>query len=156
GALFRSGRLTLQSPDARWLLEAGDLLSDVRGLARGLRVGANIRNRWHPSIAAYARSRVLSPLDGAAASYPDAIRLPLDVETRTEANSDGSGLFGVRLLRGHTNVDAFYRTVRVRRIEERGVAVSRDLFAGVAVQLGVRTSAGAVNDRWYFGGITVP
>ncbi len=127
GAIVRSGRLTLDDPRNGWWLEAGDLLSEVRGLARGVRVGRAIRPWWRPSVAMYVRSPTLSPLDRSVVAYRDDLQLPLNVGLRVEAVSDRSSLVGVRWLQG------------------------------AAAQTGAPTAqTGTLGERWYFGGLSVP
>jgi SdrD B-like domain len=156
GATYRSGRATVEDAGRKWLLEAGDLISDVRGLARGVRVGVAPRSWWRPSIGVYVRSDALSPVEQSAAIYRDNVRLPFDVDLRTEAGSDGSALMGVRWLRGRATLDAFYRNASSRHAHERGAAWSYDVWNGVTVQFGARISSGAANDRWYFAALSVP
>ena len=156
-ATYRAARLVLQGQDANWMLEAGDMLSDVRGLARGLRVEKAVTAWWHPSVAVYTRLANVQPGDGAALAYRDTVRLPGGVELRGEAVSDASTFGGVSWRAGRTLLDVFYRRVPSRQALDRGASVSYDIWNGVTAQFGANlSSSGAVNDRWYFGGLSVP
>ena len=169
GAIVRSGRLTLDDPRNGWWLEAGDLLSEVRGLARGVRVGRAIRPWWRPSVAMYVRSPTLSPLDRSVVAYRDDLQLPLNVGLHVEAVSDRSSLVGVRWLQGRASIETFVRDSSSRNAHDRGATASYDIWHGITVQLGARLSTGAaaqtgaptaqtgtLGERWYFGGLSVP
>jgi hypothetical protein len=156
GAMYRSGRLTLENSERSWLLEAGDLLSDVRGLARGVRAGWLVGSRWRPSVGMYVRSAALSPVDGSVVAYRDELQLPGDFVMRTEALSDRSGLVGLRWIGGRTSVDTFYRRSSTRATDERGATASYNVWNGVTVQAGARFSDGLKTERWYFAGLSVP
>jgi hypothetical protein len=156
GAIYRSGRLTVQDHDAEWLLEAGDLLSDIRGLARGIRVGGAPRTWWHPSIGLYIRSAALSPVDQSALVYRDDVQLPFDADIRAEAGSDGSSFVGLRWQHRRASVDTFSRNASSRLSRDHGGTLSYDVWNGITVQLGARLSSGAINERWYFAAVSVP
>jgi carboxypeptidase family protein/SdrD B-like protein len=156
GAEYRSARLTLHGATNRWKLEAGDLLSDVRGLARGLRAGVAVGTRWHPSVAVYMATPALSTTDRLAIAYRDDLQLPHDLGLRTEALSDRSHLAGARWIHGRASIDAFYRNTPVRGAAERGGMLSYNLFHGLVAQVGVRHATGTLVERWYFGALQVP
>jgi hypothetical protein len=156
GVLVRTGRLTLHSPADTWSLEAGDMLSDVRGAARGIRLGRVLRPWWRPSVALYVHSAALSATDNSAVAYRDDLQLPFNLSVRGEAISDRSSLLGIRWLQGRFSIDTFSRYTASRRAHDHGASVSYDLWRGITAQAGARLSTGAANDRWYFGGVTVP
>ncbi|HEV8211608.1 MAG TPA: carboxypeptidase regulatory-like domain-containing protein [Vicinamibacterales bacterium] len=156
GVLVRNGRLTLQDPAGTWSLEAGDVLSDVRGAARGIRLGRALRPWWRPSVALYVHSAALSATDQSAIAYRDDLQLPFNVSIRGEAISDRSSLLGIRWLQGRFSIDTFSRYTASRGTHDHGASVSYDLWRGITAQAGARLSTGAADDRWYFGGVTVP
>jgi len=156
GVLVRNGRLTLQDPAGTWSLEAGDVLSDVRGAARGIRLGRALRPWWRPSVALYVHSAALSATDQSAIAYRDDLQLPFNLSIRGEAISDRSSLLGIRWLQGRFSIDTFSRYTASRGTHDHGASVSYDLWRGITAQAGARLSTGAADDRWYFGGVTVP
>jgi hypothetical protein len=156
GALVRNERLTLRNPAGTWSLEAGDVLSDVRGAARGIRVGRALRSWWRPSISLYVRNAALSATDETAVGYREDLQLPFDLSIRGEAISDRSSMLGIRWLRGRFSVDTFSRYAASRHAHDHGATLSYDLWRGITVQAGARVSPETANDRWYFGGLTVP
>jgi hypothetical protein len=156
GALYRSGHLLLQEPAGAWSLEAGDLLSDIRGLARGVRVGKALGARWHPSIGVYVRSAALSAADRTVVAYRQDVQLPLMIGMRTEATSDGSAFAGIRRVAGRLSVDTFYRASSVRHTQDRGASVSYDIWKGITGQVGARLTTGAMTERWYLASLSVP
>ena len=156
GVLIRNQRLTLHDPAGTWSLEAGDVLSDVRGAARGIRLGRALRPWWRPSVALYVHSAALSATDETAIAYRDDLQLPFNVSIRGEAMSDRSSLLGVRWLQGRLSVDTFSRYTASRDVHDHGASLSYNLWRGITAQAGARLSTGTANDRWYFGGVTVP
>lgn len=155
GALYRSSRLTMRAPSEKWWLEAGDLLSDSRGLARGVRIGRVLRSWWQPSVALYAPS-VASSADRTAMAYRDELRFSANAAVRAEVSSDKSTFLGGRWIAGRTSVETFYRYTADRAIRDRGVTASYDVWHGVTAQVGARLSTGRQRDRWYFAGLTLP
>ena len=156
GVLVRNGRLTLHDPAGTWSIEAGDVLSDVRGAARGLRLGRALRPWWRPSVALYVHSAALSASDRSAVAYRDDLQLPFNLSIRGEAISDRSSLLGIRWLQGRFSIDTFSRYTASRGAHDHGASVSYDLWRGITAQAGARLSTGTADDRWYFGGVTVP
>jgi hypothetical protein len=156
GALYRSSRVSLRSPSATWWLEGGDLLSDSRGLARGVRVGRTVHARWQPSLAIYAPGAGAPARDRSALAYRDELRFASGAAVRAELSSDRSTFLGGRWLYRRTSVDTFYRYTADRAIRDRGVTASYDVWHGVTAQAGARLSTGRDRDRWYFAGVTLP
>lgn len=156
GALYRSSRLMLRAPTDKWWLEAGDLLSDNRGLARGVRVGRALRPGWHPSVALYARTADSTAEEPSVLAYRDDLQFTPKAGLRGEITTDKSAFIGGRWLFGHASLDTFYRYGATRSTRDRGVMASYDLWRGVTAHVGARLSTGGPRDRWYFAGITVP
>jgi hypothetical protein len=154
GALYRSGRMIVRDPVRGLWLEAGDLLSDVRGLARGVRLGKDVRARWHPSVSAYVPMG--QPSSHAVVAYRDELQVTKALGLRAETASDGAAFVGTRWLLWRTSVDTFYRYLRSRDAGERGAMVSYDIWRGITAQAGARRSSGPTGDRWYLTGVTFP
>lgn len=156
GALYRSGRLTVRAPSEAWWLEAGDLLSDVRGLARGVRAGRALRSWWRPSVAMYVRSPTLSATETSAVAYRDELQPSANFGVRGEVTSTRSTFVGVRWLKGRTSLETFVRDEPQRSARDGGVTASYDFWRGVTAQVGTRISSRHDQSRWYFAGLTVP
>ena len=129
GVLVRTGRLTLHDPAGTWSIEAGDVLSDVRGAARGVRFGRALRPWWRPSVALYVHSASLSATDGSAIAYRDDLQLPFNLPIRGEAISERRRS-GNPVMQGRFSIDTFYRTQRARDGKLRSQRVVRPLGAG--------------------------
>jgi len=154
-AELRSGRIALESRSGAWTTEGGDLLSEMRGLARGVRVSRRLTSRWRPGVSFYVNDRrVLN--DRAAVAYRDSVLLTRNLDVRGEAASDGSRFAAVRLLAGRGAIETFYRYSADRDATDRGVSVSLDLFHGVGAYGGMRLSDTDVRERWSTAGINVP
>ncbi|MEQ1727614.1 MAG: carboxypeptidase regulatory-like domain-containing protein [Vicinamibacterales bacterium] len=155
GANIRSGRVALESPSGAWTTEGGDLLSEMRGLARGVRLSRRLTSRWRPGVSFYVNdSRVRG--DRAAVAYRDSLLLTRNLDVRGEAASDGSRFAAVRLLAGRGAIETFYRYSADRDATDRGVSVSVDLFRAVSAYGGMRVSDTDGRERWSTAGINIP
>ena len=155
GVMFRSGRLMLQQADGKWGLEAGDLLSEIRGVARGVRVTKAFTSAWSPSIGVYVSDPTLSRLDPPAAVYRDQVQLG-PIGLRGEATSDGSAFGAVQWVHRATTLDTFFRTSASRHSQDRGAGVSVAIWKGLSAHVGGRLTTGATNETWYTAGIAFP
>jgi len=155
GATFRSGRVALESPTASWTAEAGDLLSEMRGLARGIRFSRRMTARWRPGVSFYVNDARV-PGDRAAVAYRDDFLVSRNVDLRGEASSDGSHFVAVRVIAGKGSVETFHRYASDRNVFENGVSVSYNVGYGVNAYGGARVSTGGLNDRWNMVGVSVP
>ena len=155
GATFRSGRIAVESPSASWTAEAGDLLSEMRGLARGVRFSRRLTSRWRPGVSFYVNDARV-PGDRTAISYRDDLLLTRNVDVRGEAATDGSHFVALRLIAGKGNVETFHRYASDRGVFEHGVAASYNVGRGVNAYGGVRVSTGNLQDRWTMAGIALP
>lgn len=155
GTTVRSGRLAVESPSGAWTTEGGDLLSEMRGLARGVRVSRRLTSRWRPGVSLYVNdSRVAG--DRTAVAYRDSVLVTRNLDVRGEASTDGSRFAAVRLLAGRGAVETFYRYSADRDTTDRGVSVSLDLFHGVSAYGGMRLSDTDVRERWSTAGLNIP
>jgi hypothetical protein len=123
GTTFRSGRIAIESPSANWTAEGGDLLSEMRGLARGARFSRRVTSRWRPGVSFYVNDARV-PGDRAAISYRDDLLVTRNVDVRGEAATDGSHFVALRLIAGKGNVETFHRYASDRGVFEHGVAAS--------------------------------
>jgi hypothetical protein len=155
GVTVRSGRLAVESPSSHWTAEAGDLLSEMRGLARGVRLSTRLMSRWRPAVSAYVNDGRVAG-DRAAVSYRDDVLLTRNVDLRGEVATDGSRFVGVRFIAGRGNIETFYRFAVDRRAAERGVSISYGLGKGVSAHGGFRQSAGPQREQWHMAGLSVP
>ena len=153
----RSARLSVFAPDGRWRGEAGDMFSDVRGLARGARVSWSLAERWRPSVAVYVR-RAGAPGAQAAVSYRDHLQLTKQMRVGGELASDGAVFVQGQFARPGQDVTAFLRDIP-------GVAGGRDtgLSGGVTLPHRIGLSAAirvsdAAGDagQWQLASIRLP
>lgn len=152
---YRTGRLAIESPANTWAFEAGDLLSEARGLGRGVRLSRRVGNRWRPGVTFYAPdSRVIG--DRTALAYRDSLLLHRNVDLRGEASTDGSLFVATRLLAGRGSVEAFYRYTTWRDMSDRGVTLSYDIGHGFNAYGGMRTSDGSTREQWNMVGLAIP
>jgi hypothetical protein len=154
-AMFRSGRLAVQSPSTAWTSEIGDLLSEMRGLARGVRVSRQVTSRWRPGVSFYVDdSRV--PGDRPSASYRDDLLLTRNVDVRGEIATDGSHFLAARLIAHGGSVETFHRYASDRDVGDRGLSVSYSVGHGIGAYGGLRQSSGSSNERWNMLGVSLP
>jgi hypothetical protein len=154
-ATFRSGRIAIENPSSSWTAEAGDLLSEMRGLARGVRYSRRVTSRWRPGVSFYVNDARV-PGDRTAIAYRDDLLLTRNVDVRGEAATDGSHFVALRLIAGKGNVETFHRYASDRAVFEHGVAASYNVGRGVNAYGGVRVSTGDLHDRWTMAGIALP
>ncbi len=155
GATFRSGRVSVESPAGTWTTEAGDLLSEMRGLARGVRYSRRLGSRWRPGVSLYVNdSRV--PDDRAALAYRDSLLVTHNLDVRGEVSSDGSAFAGIRLIAGRGTGELFYRYSPLRHVVDRGTTVSYNIWHGIAAYGGIRVSDNDTRDHWNMIGVTLP
>ena len=155
GVTLRSSHISIDSPSASWTAEAGDLLSEMRGLASGVRFSRRMGARWRPGVSLYANDwRV--PGDRAAVSYRDDILITKNVDVRGELSTDGSRFGAVRVIAGRGNIDTFYRYSPQRDTTDRGVSLSYNMGLGLTAYGGLRRSVGATPERWSMVGVAMP
>lgn len=155
GASVRSGRVSLDSPSGGWTTEAGDLLSEMRGLGSGVRVSRRITSRWRPGLSLYVNDwRVRG--DRSAVAYRDSILVTRNIDLRGEVASDGSRFAAARVIAGRGSIDTFYRYSPERRTTDGGLSLSYSLWHGVTAYGGTRRSIGASPERWSMAGVALP
>jgi hypothetical protein len=137
GLRYQSAHLGLISPTGAWGLEAGDLFSEVAGLARGFRISLLDSKVHQPQLSLYAQwpgnNEVVS-----AAGLGEKWTLAPGVQVGGEVVSTGSYLVKTQLDQGRFHLNLFYRD---RNAEDLGD--SRGGFASFDLGRGVSASAGA-------------
>ena len=112
----RSGRISIISPGQRWVTEAGDLLSETRGFARGVRVTRRSPEGHFYGASLYAGEP--TPLPGRpAASLRAQRRLTGMLDVRGEILSDRSGSAGLRAIVGRANGEVLLRRSIAGRLD---------------------------------------
>jgi hypothetical protein len=147
--------VAIESPAATWTVEGGDLLSEARGLGRGLRVSRRIGGAWRPGVSVYVHDNRL-PGTQPAISYRDSLMLHRNVDVRGELATDGSVFLATRLLAGRGSLETFYRYAAWRAATDRGVSVSYDIWHGISAYGGLRLGETDTRERWQMLGLTVP
>jgi protocatechuate 3,4-dioxygenase beta subunit len=137
GAHIRSGRLSLVDPELGWGVEAGQLFTDLRGLAKGVRGSWRFSNH-QSTLSFYTRDN----RHGSTVSYRDEVRLSHHALVGGEVASDGS-LFA----RGQTffrkiGVDTYFRKQSGKdATQDRGVSAAYDVWRGITLRGSLRLSA---------------
>jgi len=157
GLEARSGHLSIFSPDGKWRGEAGDLYSDLRGLARGARVSWSAGPTWTPSVSLYVKTD--GPSKGASVvAYRDRVQLLPHVRLGGEVTSDGAGFLQWQYAQPRLNLDAFYRFTKTPIAgHDKGVSAGVNVGRGVTVSGNLRLSD-AVGDsgRWELASVRLP
>lgn len=159
GLQSRSGRISIFSPDMTWRAEAGDLYSDLGGVARGARVSWRAGPRWTPSVSLYVpRPEHLSNRKTVVA-YRDRFQLLPRVRLGSEVTTDGSmflqGEYGDRRL----NLSAFSRYTRALFAgRDQGIAAGFAAGRGIVLSTAIRFSNAAhdSSSRWQLASIRLP
>lgn len=134
-----AARLSLLAPGGRWGAEAGDLVTQTRGLARGFRVSGKAGKAHRPMFSVYlpsARLRDTATLVGIG----DQVRLFSRIVAGGEATSDGSYFLRAAYLQTRFDLQGSYRQVRRDDAgKDAALMASYVLGHGVMVRAGVRT-----------------
>ena len=156
GLLMDYGSLSLFDPDRKWQVEAGDVFSRLRGLARGGRVSW-MRGKRRPGVAVYGPGRA-SINRQTVFAYRDQIYLGGRRLFETEVATDRSFLLTSGFASRRLNLEAFYRSVRLP-ISVRDLSLSGDLnvWRGLAVSAGMfRSIEPGDRSRWGVIGMRMP
>lgn len=157
GAVFDHGTVTMRRGDQRWLIEAGDLFSDLRGPATGGRVSWQLTDRWRPSLAIYGPPRH-GMTTNTVMAYRDRFefnRVMFDGEVATDASWFARG----RVSAGRwLAVESSYRRLRApQSTADSGVQAEARVWRGFALTGGlfqsIRTGE---RSTWQTFGIRVP
>ena len=158
GFQWRTGRVSIFTPDGKWRGEGGDLYSDLRGLARGARVSWSTGPRWTPSISLYLPRSEDASNGRPVLAYRDRFQLLPRVRVGGEVTSDGAAFLQGQYNHGRLDFTAFYRFTRAPIAgHDKGVSGTVNLGRGVAVSGAVRLSD-AVGDasQWQLASIRLP
>jgi hypothetical protein len=156
GFQSRSVRASIFAPDGTWRGEAGDLYSDLRGLARGARVSWSLGQKWTPSVGVYVRNSVWS--GATVLAYRDRVQLLPHLRIGGEVTSDGATFVQTQYTPPRLDLTVFYRSTRgPRGGHDKGVSGGLALGRGVAISGAIRVSD-AVSDssQWQLASIRVP
>jgi hypothetical protein len=133
-----AARLSLSDPLAGWGVEAGDLITELRGLARGVRFSWSGGEKHRPTVSIYVPNSRLRD-KGTVIAYRDEIRLASRVVAGGELGSDGSYALRTAYVQSRFDVQASHR--RVRREdpgEDSALMGSYRVGRGVMIQAGLR------------------
>src|SRR5215208_1185500 len=134
-----SGRLSLFEPHAGWGVEVGDVLSELRGLARGARFGLSGNRRHRPSISMYVTNERLHDTS-TIFGFRDEIRLFSHVAAGGEITSDKSYFVRAAYVGRRIDLQASYRRIFTDDpAADAGVMASYTFGPGVTVNAGLRT-----------------
>ena len=141
-----SGRLSVLQPDAGWHAEAGDVISELRGLARGARFGWRM-GAWHrPSLSVYLPSSQLHDT-ATIVGFRDEIRLFSRIVAGGEFTSDGSHFLRAGYVSRRFDVLASYRHVKGDDpAKDAGVMASYILPGDIMIAAGLRTFTTDIDD----------
>ena len=157
GPLFDHGTILLKHINQPWLAEAGDLFSELRGPATGLRVSWQVSDHWRPAFAVYGPARHIDHRSTALAirNRLELGRVTLDGEVSTDA------AYSVRArvtAGGRLAVEASQRRTRLpENVTDHGVQAEMRVWRGLAFSAGTFQSD-RLGDRsaWHTVGIRVP
>ena len=137
GVEMPSGSLSVVAPHAGWRAEAGDVISELRGLARGVRFAWG-KGRWHtPMLSLYLPSARLQDRT-TTVGYRDEVRLFSRVVAGGEVTSDGSHFARTGYLGRRFDVQASYRRMlRDSPSRHAGITASYNVGHGVMLQAGL-------------------
>lgn len=133
-----TARLSLFDAQAGWGVDAGDLVTELRGLARGVRFSWSGGETRRPTISLYVPNSRLRDR-GTVIAYRDELRLFSRLVTGGELASDGSYFLRSAYVQSRFDVQASHR--RVRREdpgEDSALMGSYRVGRGVMVQAGLR------------------
>ncbi|MEX2271462.1 MAG: hypothetical protein WD690_08335 [Vicinamibacterales bacterium] len=158
GLQWKTGRLSIFTPNGKWRGEAGDLYSDLRGLARGARVSLGTGERWTPSISIYLDGRDRAPGGASVVAYRDRFQLLPGLRAGGEVASDGAAFVQGQYSHPRLDFTAFYRFTRVPIAgRDKGVSGTVNLGRGFAVSGALRLSdAPGDTGQWQLASVRLP
>jgi len=157
GPLFDHGTIWLQHADQRWIAEGGDLFSDLRGPATGVRVSWQVNDRWRPSLAVYGPPRH-SLTNDTVVAYRDRLelgRVTLDGEIATDASHF---LRGRIVAGGRFAIESSYRrTFNTGSAKDAGLQAELRVWRGLAFTGGVfHSNRLGEASTWHSVGVRIP
>ena len=156
GFEMRAGRFTAVSPDSRWSVQGGDLVSDIWGWGRGGRFRWQASD-WHtPTLSYYQRTRRAGEARNVI-TLTDYFRVRRWLSVGGEVASDGSFMMRQRLQTKRFSLSPYYRIVPGED-KSRGVYGSLTGWKGASLYGGYTRSAqsGLDERRWLDFGLRIP
>ena len=137
GSHVRSGRVSLVDPELGWGLEAGQLFTDLRGLAKGVR-GSWRSSNHQSTLSFYTRDN----RHESTVSYREEVRLSQHALVGGEVASDGSLFARAQTFFRKIGVDTYFRKQTGKQAtQDRGVSAAYDVWRGITLRGSVRLSA---------------
>jgi hypothetical protein len=155
----RSGRVSIFAPGGAWRAEAGDMYSDLRGLARGARASWSAGQKWTPSVSLYLPAGHGVAAAPTVLAYRERVQLLPDVRVGGELTTDGAAFLQGQYGRSKVDLTAFYRFTRAPIAgRDKGVSAGVTLGRGVSVSGAMRLSdaLGDSSSRWQLASIRLP
>ena len=158
GFQSRSVRASIFAPDGKWRGEAGDLYSDLRGLARGARVSWSLGQKWTPSVGVYVRGSNPVSNGTTVLAYRDRFQLLPHLRIGGEVTSDGATFVETQYTTPRLDLTTFYRSTRGPiGGHDKGISGGLALGRGVAVSGAIRVSdAASDSSQWQLASIRLP
>ena len=153
GVEYRNATLLVQPSKQAWALQTGDLLSEARGIGRGVRFSWGLNSRWHQRVS-MERSRDEFASPAGVASYGAELAVSSAVMAAGETASDGSLFLKGRYGQGSATLDGFWRRGGARGVTQSGGLLSYNIWGGVSIGAGARTSSD--EEHAYLLGVTLP
>ena len=157
GARFDHGIFSIGRRERGWLIEAGDLFSDVAGPSNGFRLGWQVSNHWRPTLALHKPQRG-SVHRSTVVVYGSQLSLGR-LSTGMEFGSDRSHFVKGRLATSRRfDVEASYRGVpSTMPLRDAGIRANWGLGHGVSLGAGLfRSDRGGDSSEWRTLSVRVP
>ena len=156
GARLDHGTLSIGSRERGWLIEAGDLFSDVAGPSSGFRLGWQVSTRWRSTVA-LQKSQRGSLSRSTVVVYGSQLSLGR-LSTGMEFGSDRSHFVKGRLATRRIDVEASYRGVpSTIQLRDTGIRANWAFGRGVSVGAGLfRSDRGGDSSEWRTLSFRVP
>jgi hypothetical protein len=144
-----SAMLSLVDTASGWGGEAGDVFTELRGLARGLRVSRALANGRQPAVSVYLPNSRLHDTH-ALVSYRDEFRLFSRFTAGAEVASDGSYFARGSYTERGFDLQVSHRKVRRDDPGEDSAVVASYIFqGGVMLQAGLRAFESLDDAGWW-------
>ena len=144
-----SAMLSLVDTASGWGGEAGDVFTELRGLARGLRVSRTLANGRQPAVSVYLPNNRLHDTH-TVVSYRDEFRLFSRFTAGAEVASDGSYFARGSYTEHGFDLQVSHRKVRSDDPSEDSAVVGSYIFqGGVMLQAGLRAFESLDDSGWW-------
>jgi hypothetical protein len=158
GLRLEEGRVSVRDDERKWNVEAGDVFSDIRGLARGLRWSRAAPDGHWRSLSLYLKSEnVTRKLKRTVVAYGDRVRLAPGLYLGGEVDSSGARFVRVGLQSGGLSLMAYGRHASELDQGCQGAFFSLPVGRLLALYGGVSASGtGATGTDWRTLAVRVP